>query len=388
MKLRFLVGNVHTWGKPTITKSGDLDFICSLAEEYARRQGQFEYDIEYRCIENLEDIKVLYPKANFVPFMRNHDDCYIVPILDARGGRFADSKLATFFEELSEVNFVTFDIVHKTDFYPKQIKQLKDQGKIGLADALQKALLSAKSIGLFHPSRRLEIFDITGDTSQYHYFGDLVTYQANREKDLVFGKPCKLKFITFNRPADYKGYHLWLKRMLDRPDLANESVYICRIDMLKDIDFINKEVAKCGFNYEKFHTFSSITQFLKALPNIPNDGMPRIIVSEYFPETESFKRLISNIETYMVNTDYEYSIEDYLVFENALVNSVYDGLALRWNPYSIQSMRNVHGQNSKAAQEAEYLNNLNVEEQREYLKDRLSLSKFVTNLLLKVSEIQ
>lgn len=402
MKFVLTAHNLHSWNKPCMTKSGDLDLSLSIANELKKRQSPHErqqaYPIIYGgCDENaIKDLKKLYPDLMFIHYSKykvDKNQTLIMPTLDYRMNTNIED-LKAFYKWALKFKRVIFDISHYSYYYRDIIQLCEDRElKRLLIKLFEDAHLYTHTTKLPNSAYRSELkeSDINLQKLEIGYLGQMCFYvpedKTNRSHNHYAKYP---ENVTFNRMSRFKGFEFWVQEMLDEPEKATKSVYIGNLSSYPEhcMEMFYRQLKAIGFEggLNHFHIFNSIKEYLEAYQDEDNDvhkyALPTIISSVYDHDDPLFKELLRNAKTCLVATNYhvlDRDQEPYVVIENAMFHALASGLKLRWVDESVNSFMDTFGQ-CKTLAELNQLNHLGLEEQRAYFSKHFSAAKFVAKL--------
>lgn len=354
--------NLHAWGKPHMTRAGDIAVATELA-----KAADTCVNVTAITQKDFDEVKSLYSDCRFEKKDNSsietdlksltNQDVVLIPILEFTDLSNRDRRDQTlyFYQSLlgTDAEVAIMNIHHDKDFYLKQIDSCKDKE---IAKVV-KDLLNRCVYIVHDDCMKLEEFDS-------RFIEQIVYFDERKMKSLVV-PDSKGKTLSFYRPASFKGFSIWCEETKNRNDLVIVSNVRFnphlkdQLESVKDrceiVDTLDVDISKFDGNL--------------------------IISSAYDTDSTEFERLTASSKDCLNTTDYDYlkSINDdldvdYLIIENAMFEAVYAGLPLRWSEISISKMP------GKARSDALKLNSMNLEEQIEYFKNKYSAGKTVEYL--------
>lgn len=380
------IHNVHTWGKPQLTRSGDVNILEDVANNIQKRKinsYQTINEVVYAAIteDNIRQLEKLYPSLTFTHFAEfrfEDEDTLIIPMIDARGQEleFAN-ELKEFYRFISKKKHVLMNICRQDDYYDNLIQSQDDQH---LGDLIKRVILTSQSYMTHHSSNSLPLDNNLNIHQIAHPQNQLLSFEfsnnvSQNDKD-------ENKTIVFNRPSSMKGFPLWLKDMMSDKETASKSVYVGNISGLSQIKKIKEQF------YEKYgKEFNDAIQLFESIDDYSNkehyQNSPKVINSGY--QKEEIKELASNFGSFIVSSDYNYISGDYVMIEYAMLEALQYGLRLYWCESSIQSMKDNHKFN--AAKDAIHFNHMTYNEQIKYFSEAFSPDLFVDQIIKASKEV-
>ena len=354
--------NLHAWGKPHMTRAGDI----AVATELAKAANTL-VNVTAINQKDFDEVKSLYSDCRFEKkdnYSIENDfksltdqDVVLIPILEFTDLSNRDRRDQTlyFYQSLLETDaeVAIMNIHHDKYFYLKQIESCEDQE---VAEAV-KSLLN-KCVYIVHDEcMKLDRLDSR--------FIEQIVYFDDKKIKSTEVPDSNGKTLSFYRPASFKGFSIWCEETKNRNDLVI--------------------VSNVKFNPHLKETLESVKDRCKIVEtfDVDFDDLDKnlIISSAYDVDSVEFERLTSQSKDCLNTTDYDYLKElndgldvDYLIIENAMFEAVYAGLPLRWSEISISKMP------SKAKSEAMKLNSMNLDEQVEYFKSKYSAFRTIEYL--------
>lgn len=354
--------NLHAWGKSHMTRAGDI----AVATELAKAAGT-SVNVTAISQKDFDEVSELYSDARFEKKDRESidndlesltdQDVVLIPILEFTDLSNRDRRDQTlyFYQSLikTDAEVAIMNIHHDKDFYLKQIDLCEDDEIVEAVRSLLK-----RCVYIVHDNcMKLDNLDS-------RFIEQIVYFDQKKIKSSEVPDPDG-KTLSFYRPASFKGFSIWCEETKNRNDLVIVSNVRFNphlkevLDSVKDrceiIDTLDVDISKVDGNL--------------------------IISNAYDTESEEFERLTKYSKDCLNTTDYDYlknlnnGLEvDYLIIENAMFEAVYAGLPLRWSEISISKMP------AKARSEALDLNEMSLDEQVEYFKNKYSANKTVEYL--------
>lgn len=378
-KIVLSIHNIHTWGKPFLTRSGDINILEDIANNMKERnlEGSDTIDeVVYAAIsnDNLKQLRHLYPTLKFTHFkyFETHgDEVFIMPMIDARGQEdHFNQELKRFYGCISIYDSVVMNICRQDDYYTNLIESIQDDG---LQLEVSKLLTKSKAYMTHHPTNSVEPFEELEQVA--HSDNQLLSFSF--KDNLKMNDHAQHKSIVFNRPSSMKGFPLWLDFVLDEryQSSYHDTLYVGNISGLSKIDKIKADFEtkyNKPFN-EIVEIHDSIDSFNKAevsdKPHIVNSGYQQCEIEE----------LAKDYTTFIVSSDYNHISGDYVMIEYAMLEALQYGLRLRWSRTSISTMFSNYKFN--AAKDAKRFNQMSYDEQVEYFKEAYSPDLFTDRVI-------
>ena len=354
--------NLHSWDKPHMTRAGDIAVATELS-----KAAETCVNVTAINQKDFEEIADLYSDARFkkkdsLEISKDLDsltdqDIVLIPILEFTDLSNRDRRDQTlyFYQSLMkcDAEVAIMNIHHNKDFYLKQIENCKDRE---IAEAVESLL--NRCVYIVHDEcMKLSRFDS-------RFIEQIVYFDQKKIKSLTV-PDLEGKTLSFYRPASFKGFSIWCEETKNRNDLVI--------------------VSNVKFNPRLKESLESVKDRCKIVEDLNVDlskvDKNLIISSAYDTDSNEFERLTKSSKDCLNTTDYDYlrdlnngSEVDYLIIENAMFEAVYAGLPLRWSSISISKMpRN-------ARSEALMLNEMSLDEQVEYFKEKYNARKTVEYL--------
>lgn len=354
--------NLHAWGKPHMTRAGDIAVATELA-----KAADTCVNVTAVTQKDFDEVKSLYSDCRFEKKDNSSietdlksltdQDVVLIPILEFTDLSNRDRRDQTlyFYQSLldTDAEVAIMNIHHDKDFYLKQIDDCKDEeiAKV-VRDLLDRCVYVAHD-----DCMKLDQFDS-------RFIEQIVYFDQKKIKSSTVPDPDG-KTLSFYRPASFKGFSNWCEEAKNRDDLVIVSNVKFNPHLKEALDSVKD---RCDLVEDLNVDLSKVKRNL-------------IISSAYDTDSEEFERLTEHSKDCLNTTDYDYlrslndGLEvDYLIIENAMFEAVYAGLPLRWSEISISKMP------SKARSEALKLNAMNLSEQVDYFKDKYNAHKTVEYL--------
>lgn len=379
-KIVLSIHNIHTWGKPMLTRSGDINILEDIANNARERNLEGSdtiNEVVYAAIseDNLKQLRHLYPTLKFTHFkyFETHgDEVFIMPMIDTRGqeDQFTQ-ELRRFYGFISIYEHVVMNICRQDDYYTKLIESTQDDN---LKLEVSKLLSEPKAYMTHHPTNDVEPFEELEQVS--HSDNQLLSFSF--KDNLKMNDHAQHKSIVFNRPSSMKGFPLWLDFVLNEKHYKRnygEALYVGNISGLSKIDEIKAIFEK---KYQKpFDEIVEIHDSIESFNQSKVSDKPQIINSGY--QQHEIKELAKDYTTFIVSSDYNHISGDYVMIEYAMLEALQYGLRLRWSQTSIRSM--VDNYKFEAAKMALRLNALDYDEQVEHFKEAYSPDLFTDRVI-------
>lgn len=374
------IHNIHTWGKPLLTRSGDINILEDIANNARERNLEGSdtiNEVVYAAIsdDNLKQLHHLYPTLKFTHFedFETHgDEVFIMPMIDTRGQEdHFKQELKRFYSFISNYDHVVMNICRQDDYYANLIESIQDDS---LKLEVSKLLSTSKAYMTHHPTNSVEPFEELEQVS--HSSNQLLSFSF--KDNLQMNDHAQHKSIVFNRPSSMKGFPLWLAHVLDekhyKQDYA-DTLYVGNISGLSKIDEIKAIFEK---KYQKpFDEIVEIHDSIESFNQSKVSDKPQIINSGY--QQHEIEELAKDYTTFIVSSDYNHISGDYVMIEYAMLEALQYGLRLRWSQTSIRSM--VDNYKFEAAKTALRFNALSYEEQVEHFKRAYSPDLFTDRVI-------
>ena len=354
--------NLHAWGKPHMTRAGDIAVATELA-----KAADTCVNVTAITQKDFDEVKSLYSDCRFEKKDNSSietdlksltdRDVVLIPILEFTDLSNRDRRDQTlyFYQSLldTDAEVAIMNIHHDKDFYLKQIDDCKDEE---IAKVVRDLL--DRCVYVVHDDcMKLDQFDS-------RFIEQIVYFDQKKIKSSTVPDPDG-KTLSFYRPASFKGFSIWCEETKNRDDLVIVSNVRFNRHLKEELESVKD---RCGIVDTLDVDISKVDGNL-------------IISSAYNTDSEEFERLTEHSKDCLNTTDYDYlrslndGLEvDYLIIENAMFEAVYAGLPLRWSEISISKMP------SKARSEALKLNAMNLSEQVDYFKDKYNAHKTVEYL--------
>ena len=354
--------NLHAWGKPHMTRAGDIAVATELA-----KAAETCVNVTAITQKDFDEVKSLYSDCRFEKKDNSSietdlksltdQDVVLIPILEFTDLSNRDRRDQTlyFYQSLldTDAEVAIMNIHHDKDFYLKQIDDCKDEE---IARVVRDLL--SRCVYIVHDDcMKLDQFDS-------RFIEQIVYFDQKKIKSSTVPDPDG-KTLSFYRPASFKGFSNWCEEAKNRDDLVIVSNVKFNPHLKEALDSVKD---RCDLVEDLNVDLSKVKRNL-------------IISSAYDTDSEEFERLTEHSKDCLNTTDYDYlrslndGLEvDYLIIENAMFEAVYAGLPLRWSEISISKMP------SKARSEALKLNAMSLSEQVDYFKDKYNAHKTVEYL--------
>lgn len=378
-KIVLSIHNIHTWGKPLLTRSGDINILEDIANNVRERNLEGSdtiNEIVYAAIsnDNLKQLHRLYPTLKFThfgDFETQGDEVFIMPMIDTRGQDdcFAE-ELKSFYHFITNYEHVVMNICRQDDYYTSLIESIKDKS---LKLEMSKLLSTSKAYMTHHPTNVVELFEELEQVS--HSENQLLSFSF--KDNLKMNDHSQHKSIVFNRPSSMKGFPLWLDFVLDEryQSSYHDTLYVGNISGLSKIDKIKADFEnKYNKNFDEIvEIHNSISSFNK---NKVSDK-PHIVNRGY--QQSEIEELAKDYTTFIVSSDYNHISGDYVMIEYAMLEALQYGLRLRWSRTSISTMFSNY--KFSAAKDAKRFNQMSYDEQVEYFKEAYSPDLFTDRVI-------
>lgn len=350
--------NLHTWGKSSMTKAGDICVAASLAE---KNQDKTVY-VAATAEHVIEEVRDLYRDVKFeeIDFSKiTSDDKIVVPILEfSRILSETRDQLAKFYRDLLETDaqLLVMNIHHNQSFY---LDTLSNCGDEEIKDLVYKILKKCKYI-VHDECMKIDDLDSV-------FVEQIVFYDKSKIKDVRFEEERDI-VLTFYRPSRFKGFNLWLKETETSED---KLVAICNTSA-------NPKYHQLVDEYEYRGLITVYRNIADYLEN-PCEGHA-LISAPYSIESEDFQRLLLKCKSCLSTTDYDVLKElnsfvpDYLILENAMFDASVHQLPLRWTESSMSKMRQFTREYCKR------LNSMSHSEQSDHFEEKYGAAKFLQAL--------
>lgn len=356
--IKITLSNVHKWGKPKLTTSGDIRVATDLA-----RANKAPVIVSATLDEDFDDLRSLHPDVEFEKWTKDsfsEEDIVVIPILDFRKvDEKVRDELISFYNSSLSTNLVIFNICHDQYFYSNQIASSNDADLVNLAkEMLAKSFYYAHSEDMIDDKLDLKPASL----------GLIVFIEEDRFKDR--DKLGEFN-VTFYRPSRFKGFRNWLKEVS-----TNDDKYIGLINASRLKDF-----SELSDMYGIGSDIKLETSLKSAV--VRKDQFDKVLVdSSYNLNSLEFRALMKNAKSYLATTDYSVLKEDnptfkewtYLIIEYAHLDALYAGVPIRFAESSIKDL------SEEAKLKADTFNGLTAKEQFEILKEEMSPTKLLTFL--------
>lgn len=387
--------NIQRWGKPTLTRSGDMSVINSMMEAFSDLAPDAIYKkVVYEAIDeqNIKSLKELYPDLDFIKqstfFKMNSVDfeksLLFLPTIDIRHIQDVDkSSLYDYFDNLSKFKHILlFNISRSSDYYSEMIESEKETSKdfhnLELIHNIESIMSNAKVI-YTHSIDMDDTQLLNSDIKViFQYIQQLAffdkQYQPNLSELNLENRP--YDYIAFNRPSRFKGYSLWLKFMKKHPEYMKSSAYVSSIhnakgqSMLSELPDIKKHHLDDEADYINNVAINknNMTEVDKRIC----DAKSISVFDTAYNEDESFASLVQKFKSFLVTTNYNYVNAQDVIIEYAMFFALKNGCTLRWAPQSIDTMKS-----EEMKKTARKLNHMNLSSQIKFCKDNFSAQSFI-----------
>lgn len=351
--------NVHRFGKPYLTKAGDLnvaaDIVNALGTDAIYYSAIDDDDVE--SLKRLYSIEYIKSSEDLFNSL-NEDDVILIPMISL--SRLDDESvvkdLTKFYKMIanSKAKVAILNVCRQKIDYSSMF----DESLSSLKKAFESMM--SKAFYIVHDETMLDDrYNSIKSPTQ------LLWYDASKLKHREFTNDLH-RYLSFYRPSRFKGINNWIEEV--RSNKNNSYCLVCNTKINSEIDnFVNDA---------QDDLFEIVDDIVSASSAIQDNHS---VLARTSFNLDEMSCIASNFDYYLNTTDYnalasEGVIPDYLIIEYVMFEALYLGLPNRWSEFSIASMP------PKAAEEARLLNQMTLEEQSSYFDRKFNVTDFIAFL--------
>lgn len=356
MRIIVTLHNVHRFGKPYLTKAGDLNVAADIVNALGTNVIYYSAidDVDVDSLKRLYSID--YVKSSTETFNSlTENDLILIPMLSL--SRLDDEsvvkELTEFYTAIgnSKAKIAILNVCRQKIDY----EEMFDDSMAALKEAFK--LMMSKAIYIVHDETMLDSrYNSVKSPTQLLWYDSSKLTHKDFTNDLH-------RYLSFYRPSRFKGINNWIEEVRSNKD--NSYCLVCNTKINSKIDeFVNSA---------QDDSFEIVDDIVSASLAIQDN---RSVLARTSFNFDDMPGIASNFDYYLNTTDYnalasEGVIPDYLIIEYVMFEALYLGLPNRWSEFSIASMP------PKAAEEAKLLNEMTLEEQSAYFEMKFNVTDFI-----------